>query len=178
MNIGICSSNESIFTINKIFDIIFIKKRGAYFLKNSKNYKLESATKGDIELLISYKLASILDYAKDLPKEEIEKITNYVKTTIPKQINDYNIIIINNKKVGCLLLEKYEDGILLNEIYLDKNYRRKGIGTNILDNILYNNSKVYLWVYKENFIALNLYKKLGFKIKETTETRYFMKYER
>lgn len=34
------------------------------------------ATKDDIELLISYKLATILDYAKDSPREEIEKITN------------------------------------------------------------------------------------------------------
>lgn len=147
-------------------------------MKNYKDYKLECATKNDIELLISYKLTTILDYAKDLPKEEIEKITNYVKTSIPNQIDDYEIIIINNKKIGCLLLEKYEDGILINELYLDKNYRRKGIGTNILNNILNNNSKVYLWVYKENTIALNLYKKLGFKIKETTETRYFMQYDK
>ncbi len=147
-------------------------------MKSNEYYKLESATKDDIELLISYKLASILDYAKDLPKKEIEKITNYVKTTIPTQIRNYKIITINSKKVGCLLLEKYEDGILLNELYLDNNYRRKGIGTNILTNILNNNYKVYLWVYKENDIALNLYKKLGFKIKETTETRYFMKYDK
>ena len=55
---------------------------------------------------------------------------------------------------------------------------KKGIGTNILNNILNNNSKVYLWVYKENTLALNLYKKLGFKIKETTETRYFMQYDK
>ena len=77
-----------------------------------------------------------------------------------------------------MLLEKYEDGILLNEIYIDKKYRRKGIGTNILTNILNNNSKVYLWVYKENYNALNLYKKLGFKIKETSKNRYFMKYDK
>ncbi len=147
-------------------------------MKNYKAYKLESATKNDIELLISYKLATILDYAKDLPKGEIEKITNYVKTTVPTQIDDYKIIIINNKKIGCLLLEKYEDGILLSELYLDKNYRRKGIGTNILNNVLNNNFKVYLWVYKENTLALNLYKKLGFKIKETTENRYFMQYDK
>ena len=93
-------------------------------------------------------------------------------------MKNYEIIIINNQKVGCLLLEKYKDGILLNEIYLDKNYRNKGIGTSILANILNNNSKVYLWVYKENIPALNLYKKLGFKMKETTETRYFMQYDK
>ena len=147
-------------------------------MKNNMDYQLECVTMDDIELLTSYKLASILDYAKDMPQEEIEKITNYVKTTIPTQIADYKMIVINNKKVGCLLLEKYEDGILLNELYLDKNYRRKGIGTTLLNSILSNNSKVYLWVYKENTLALNLYKKLGFQIKETTETRYFMQYDK
>ena len=144
-------------------------------MKNYEAYKLECATKDDTELLISYKLATILDYAKNLPKQEIEKINNYVKSAVPTKIDDYKIIVIDNTKVGCLLLEKYEDGILLNELYLDKNYRRKGIGTNILNNILNNSSKVYLWVYKENAIALNLYKKLGFKIQKATETRYFMK---
>ena len=146
-------------------------------MKNDGIYKLEEAAKKDIDLLITYKLASILDYAEDMPKEEIDKITNYVKTTIPNQIKEYKLIIIDHQKVGCLLLEKYEDGLLLNELYLDKNYRRKGIGTSIVTNILNNNSKVYLWVYKENTPALNLYKKLGFKIIECTETRYFMKYD-
>ena len=42
-------------------------------MKNYMTYKLKYATKDDIELLISYKLATILDYTKDLPKEEIKK---------------------------------------------------------------------------------------------------------
>ena len=153
-----------------------MKKRE--IMKKFKVYELECATKNDIELLISYKLASILDYAKDLPEEEKEKIIIYVQSTIPKQINEYKIILINDKKVGCLLLEKYEDGVLLAEIYLDENYRGKGIGTNILNNILNNNFKVYLWVYKENIPALNFYKKLGFIIKKTTENRYFMQFDK
>ena len=123
-------------------------------------------------------LVGYVNYTKDISKEETKKITSYVKTTVPKQLNDYKVIVVNNKKVGCLLQETYEDGILLNEIYIDKNYRRKGIGTHLLTNILKKHSKVYLWVYKENTIALSFYEKLGFKIKETTETRYFMEYDK
>ena len=146
-------------------------------MRDNINYKLEPATKDDLKLLKSYKLKTILDYAKDLPREEIDEITNYVNATVPTQINDYKIIIINKQKVGCLLLEKYEDGILISELYLNANYRRKGIGTNILTNILNTNAKAYLWVYKENTPALNLYQKLDFKIKQTTKTRYFMEYD-
>lgn len=145
---------------------------------NHMDYQLKKATKVDLERLVTYKFASILDYAKDISKEETRKITNYVKTTVPKQLNDYKVIVVHSKKVGCLLLETYEDGILLNEIYIDKNYRRKGIGTHLLTNILKKFSKVYLWVYKGNSIALSFYEKLGFKIKETTETRYFMEYDK
>ena len=102
------------------------------FCLKHKNYQLKNATEVDLERLVTYKLASILDYAKDISKEETKKITSYVKTTVPKQLNDYKVIVVNNKKVGCLLQETYEDGILLNEIYIDKNYRRKGIGTHLL----------------------------------------------
>ena len=131
-------------------------------------YKLEVATNNDKELLIKYKLATILDYCRDIDNEEKEKINNYVQKTITQQINNYQVIKINNKI----------NGILLNEIFLESAYRKKEIGTEILTNILETNPKVYLWVYKENEVALNLYKKLGFKIKEITETRFFMEYSK
>ena len=48
-------------------------------------------------------------------KKKEKKITNYVQNTIASQIKDYQIIIANKQKIGCLLLEKYQDGVLLNE---------------------------------------------------------------
>ena len=38
-----------------------------------------------------------------------------MQNTIASQIKDYQIIIANKQKIGCLLLEKYQDGVLLNE---------------------------------------------------------------
>ena len=35
-------------------------------------------------------------------------------------------------------------------------------------------NKVYLWVYIDNIRAVKLYKRLGFKVKEETDKRYFM----
>lgn len=35
---------------------------------------------------------------------------------------------------------------------------------------------IYLWVYKQNKKAIKLYKRLGFKIINETDTRYFMKH--
>lgn len=140
-------------------------------------YKLETANKEHIDTLIKYKLANIFEYAENLPEEEINRINQYVYSKIPVQLKDYKIILVNNNVIGCVLVEKYKDGFLLDEIYLESIYRSKGIGTKILTEILKNNI-VYLWVYKNNTQAIKLYKKLGFQIKETTETRYFMKYDK
>ena len=140
------------------------------------NYKLMKANIDDVSILIDYKLKSIFDYAENLSLEEIKQINNYVKSNVPKQIDDYKVICINDKKVGCLLVVNKDDGVLLDEIYLEEKYRNNGIGTSIIKEILSNYNIVYLWVYKLNTRALSLYKKLGFKIIDETETRYYMKY--
>ncbi len=140
------------------------------------DYKLESASKSDIDRLTDYKLKSILDYADNLSSEELEKINEYVKKNIPLELETYKIICINNKKIGCLLVNKNNDGVLIDEIYLEEDYRNKGIGTDIINKIILENDIVYLWVYKLNRKAFSLYEKLGFNIIKETETRYFMRY--
>ena len=80
--------------------------------------------------------------------------------------------------IRSLLLTDKDDGTLLDEIYLEEKYRNKGIGTNIIKEVINNNDIIYLWVYKENVQAISLYKKLGFNVIEETESRYYMKYSK
>ena len=141
-------------------------------------YKLLTSSNKDINRLIEYKKRTIYEYAKDLSNEEIDKINKYVTSEVPKLINDYRNIIVDNKIVGCLLLTNKDDDKLLDEIYLEEDYRDKGIGTKIIKNILNNNDIVYLWVYKENVKAISLYKKLEFYVIKETESRYYMKYSK
>ena len=142
------------------------------------NYKLIKSSNDDIEKLIDYKKRTIYEYAKNLSKDEIDKINNYVKNNMPKLLNNYYNIVGDNKIVGCLLLTDKDDGILLDEIYLEEKYRNKGIGTDIIKKVISNNDIIYLWVYKENIQAISLYKKLGFVVIEETESRYYMKYSK
>lgn len=142
------------------------------------NYKLVKSSNDDIDKLIDYKKKTIFEYANDLPNNEINKINNYVNNNVPKLLNNYFNIVVDDKIVGCLLLTDRDDGILLDEIYLEEDYRNKGIGTDIIKNVISNNDIIYLWVYKENLIAVSLYKKLGFNIIEETESRYYMKYSK
>ena len=140
------------------------------------NYKLIKSSSKDIEKLIEYKKRTIFEYAKDLPDDEINKINNYVKNNVPKLLNDYSNIIVDNKVIGCLLLTNKDDNILLDEIYIEQEYRNKGIGTDIIKNVINENDIIYLWVYKENVKAISLYKKLGFNVIDETDSRYYMKY--
>lgn len=140
-------------------------------------YKLENASIKDIERIKKYKLNTIFEFAKDLDKEEVERINNYVNEIVPKQILEYKNIILNNIVVGSFLLTKNEAGLLLDEIFIEEQYRNKGLGASIIKDIISKtNNNVYLWVYKDNIKAINLYNKLGFNIKEETGSRYYMEY--
>lgn len=139
-------------------------------------YKLVDAKEEDIKLLINYKLSTIYEYANNLSKEEKERIDSYVKSNVAQMLNNYKLIEVNCVKKGCLLLTDYKDGVLIDEIYLESDSRNKGIGSSIIKSIVNKHSVVYLWVYKENKGAINLYKRFGFEVIEETETRYFMKY--
>ena len=142
------------------------------------DYKLIKSSNDDIEKLIDYKKKTIFEYAKDLSENEINKINNYVNNNVPKLLNNYSNIVVDDKVVGCLLLTDKDDGTLLDEIYLEEKYRNKGIGTNIIKEVINNNDIIYLWVYKENIQAISLYKKLGFVVIEETESRYYMKHSK
>ena len=141
-------------------------------------YNLVKSNKADIDKLIMYKKINIYDYAKDLRKEEIEEINNYVNLNVIKELDNFFNIVINDNVIGCLLLTKKDDGVLLDEIYIEKNYRNKGIGSDILKKITQENNIVYLWVYKLNTRAISLYKRLKFNIIDETENRYYMKYSK
>lgn len=141
-------------------------------------YSLRNALNSDLDYLKEYKLASILDYANNISEREKTDIKTYVENSIINDLSKYQIILYNNKDVGCLLVYQYNDGYLINEIYIDKKYQNNGIGTQILNDLMAKYNKLYLWVYKDNKIALKLYSKLGFNVKDETESRYFMEYNK
>lgn len=139
-------------------------------------YKLEPATKQNLLQLKRYKKETIFAYAKNLSLEELEKINKYIEETTENKLPFYKLIILNKKCIGCLLLTENQKGKMLEELYIEKEYRHKGIGTSILKEITTAYPIVFLYVYKENKEAISLYQKNNFQIIEETETRYLMEY--
>lgn len=57
------------------------------------------------------------------------------------------------------MITKNENGLLLDEIFIEEQYRDKEIETSIIKSVISNaNNNVYLWVYKYNIKAIKLYK--------------------
>lgn len=141
-------------------------------------YKLVKASKKDIPRLIKYKKDIIYMYSKDLVEDERNKIDEYVITSANEMFEDYYNIIIDDKIIGSILLKDMPQGKLIDEIYIEKEFRNNGIGTDIIRKMLENNRNIYLWVYKENKKAISLYNRLGFIIVDETDSRYYMKYNK
>ena len=141
-------------------------------------YKLVKASKKDIPRLIKYKKDIIYMYSKDLVEDERNKIDEYVITSANEMFKDYYNIIIDDKIIGSILLKDMPQGKLIDEIYIEKEFRNNGIGTDIIRKMLENNRNIYLWVYKENKKAISLYNRLGFIIVDETDSRYYMKYDK
>lgn len=175
--INVLKENKTAFELYKKMGFTIEQETELKYTMVHNNYKLINASINDIKRIKKYKLKTIFDYAKDLDQSEIEKINNYVNETVPNQIDEYKNIILNGSIVGSILLTKIVNGILLDEIFIEEQYRNKGIGSTIIKDIITNiNCNIYLWVYKDNTKAIKLYKKLGFTIKDETDSRYYMEY--
>ena len=139
-------------------------------------FELVNACNNDIQYLKEAKLYNIFKYSKELPDKEKNYIREYVNRHIPLEINAYKIISVNSNIIGCFSVVTKDDGIMLDEIFIEVEYRNLGIGTSIISDIISKNECVYLWVYKENIKAISLYRKLGFNVIDETEDRYYMKH--
>lgn len=137
-------------------------------------YSLINCSENDINTIVEYKCNNIFEYATDITLEEKNKITNYVIKDINEELHNFKMIIFDNKIVGTIGVIDYKDGKMIDEIFIEEDYRNRGIGTDIINNVLMCNDKVYLWVYINNVKAVRLYKRLGFVVKETSKERYFM----
>ena len=110
-------------------------------LYSRKNFKLEKANYKDLERIKKYKLAAIFEYTKDLDEQKRNKISNFIDIEISKQINDYKNIIYNGIIIGSVLVRSIDNGLLIDEIFIENEYRNKGVGTSIIKNILLSRNK-------------------------------------
>jgi ribosomal protein S18 acetylase RimI-like enzyme len=104
----------------------------------------------------------------------------FMQTVITEFPYNYDyLILFKSNKAGRLQLDKNDNGFRIINISLLSEFRNNGIGTAIIQDIIYEaNSKkipVFLDVDRIN-PAFNLYQRFGFKIINQDEIRFSMKY--
>ena len=96
---------------------------------------------------------------------------------IEKYINNDNYIILVDENVDSfLIIRKNIDFYELEMIVVDKNYRKLGFASNLINHFIKNYGKIgesiFLEVRIDNEAAINLYQKYGFEIINTRKNYY------
>lgn len=98
------------------------------------------------------------------------------KDIINHPFNKFLICEFDNIKVGFMQYSLYYDRIEIDYIFVDENYRRKGLADGLLNFLLSlykgNINNITLEVSIKNIPALNLYKKHGFEVVATRDNYY------
>ena len=114
-----------------------------------------------------------------------QEVEDY-RTYLTKQLNsDSSIILVvdlDGLLAGYLSCDIYaaDDYIYLDDFCVSKNYRRHGLGTELIKEaknlaLRENIGNIQLHVDKDNSKSIKFYENLGFQVIETTDNRYLMR---
>lgn len=87
------------------------------------------------------------------------------------------IISLDGADAGWMQCAAREDGLYLEQIFVDAPFRRRGIGTRVINGLIaqatHAGQPVTLVVVKNN-PALRLYERLGFRIADEDDRKFYM----
>ena len=85
--------------------------------------------------------------------------------------NEHNFLVIacDDKRIYSIASFEFEDGVrMIDSVSTREEFRGKGLATKVLKaGMRYKNTDLFLHVNRNNTVAFNLYKKLGFEIDPT-----------
>lgn len=108
---------------------------------------------------------------------EPELISNFKQLYEP---SDVKIIVVGGVDAGWLQVSEDDQEISLYQIHIEPDYRRNGIGTCLIRDLLTRSRRAHkpvsLFVVRNN-PALALYERLGFTVVGEDKTKLFMRWE-
>lgn len=88
-------------------------------------------------------------------------------------ISYMNVFQLDGEYIGSYGIEDASENVNITGFYINEKYRNNGYGNEILSDMVDNIQRyeeVYLMVRYDNIIAINMYKKVGFKECEDCES--------
>lgn len=115
-----------------------------------------------------------------------EKFVVVVKDYFINMINNQNILLLykkENKPMGYIFAKKINDKYLIDGLYIDINFRNKGIATKLIKEVireiyLFGDYEIFINVLKKKKVAVNLYKNNGFIVEQEDELKFYMCYNK
>ena len=95
------------------------------------------------------------------------RIINNLSEILKDKIHHLYVYELNKKVIGFIHYTKLYNSVDLVDLYIDENYRKQKVATNLIDYMITNldiDDRIFLEVNTTNQNALNLYQKFGFKI--------------
>jgi len=141
---------------------------------------LRLATPDDSEFLYNLKKQTLKEYITQIWGWNEKDQRDYYKKIF--EPDKYHIIQQNGEDIGCLSIEEQHNKIMLNIIEITPEYQNKGIGSKLIRDLIkkgsQENKTIELQVFKVNQRAFKLYRTLGFKLVNETETHYQMIFQK
>lgn len=141
------------------------------------NYKLIEAKENDKETIFKIKKRSIKPYVEQMFGWD----EDWQRQFVYRNYKPENIvfIVVGNEQVGILEVLENDEEIFLKNILIVEAYQGKGIGRNILHNLINKaneqNKPIKLEVLAINKRAEAFYSRLGFKVEERTNIKVCMR---
>ncbi len=140
------------------------------------SYELRNAQDGDYGFAERLYLATMKPLLSRLGAlDEPELIANFKRQYEP---GDARIVVVDGVDAGWLQISETEREICLYQIHIGPAYRSRGIGTELMQDLLTRarDRPVSLYVVRNN-PAKAFYERLGFKVVGEDETKIHMKWE-
>ena len=142
----------------------------------TSTFKLRQGTPEDCELM--FRLQK-LDGA-ELNQSDLDQISNFEEYKKEFKPTEIQVVYFNDQPVGRLRIVR-EDDIYIGGMQILPEYRGGGLGTMILASLIEESKEtlksIRLEVFHNNFQALSLYEKTGFRVVDETEYKKIMLYE-
>ena len=133
-----------------------------------------SAEQRDLPLLFALNKALIEEY-EDLTAIDLPRVLGWVEKNLQAHLSDFRRVLYDGKPAGFFCLSEGE----LDSLFVLPQFRRKGIGTEAIRYCQELSPSLFLYVFKKNTGAVELYRRMGFEITQKVgTTRYIMEWHK
>lgn len=139
----------------------------------------KECTKEDITFIQNNQKKYVLRY-EDPTMADLREVLELLYTKIEGNRDAYRCIYADEVKVGYIhLIEQLDFTYLLDDLFVFAQYRKQGIGTKILHDIISNTDEsIYLYMYMKNTKLIDFFEKRGFYVKKiVSKSRMIMQYD-